>query len=344
MKKIFIYLFLLPSFGFAQNYVLKSLTENTSTSLRGLSVVNDSVAWVSGSNGFVGNTVDGGASWTWTKVKGYEKIDFRDIEAFNSNEAVIVSAGSPAYVLTTNNGGKTWRENYRNTDSAIFLDGLGFWNRSRGIIFGDPIAHKMQLLTTANGGKSWQNISNQLVENLATGEAGFAASGTTIKTLDNGIAFVATGGTVANIYRTNNYGLTWNVFVCPILQGESTTGPFSIDFYDENTGVAVGGNYVKDQDSTKAAVLTSDGGKTWSAPISSVKGFRSGVVYINKNILIAVGTSGVDLSYDGGKNWENISEKSFNAVKKAKTGALILMAGEKGKIYQLSPPSNEHIN
>ncbi|MBC7417716.1 MAG: oxidoreductase [Pedobacter sp.] len=308
--------------------------------MRGLSVVNDSVAWVSGSNGFVGTTINRGASWTWIKVKGYEKIDFRDIEAFNTKEAVVVSAGSPAYILTTNNGGKTWRENYKNTDSAIFLDGLGFWTKTKGIIFGDPIAHKMQLLTTENGSKTWQNISDHQTKNLAEGEAGFAASGTSIKTLENGIAFVATGGTVSNIYRTDNYGKTWSVFKCPILQGESTTGPFSIDFYDKNTGVVVGGNYVKDRDSTKAAMLTYDGGKTWSAPASSVKGFRSAVTYISKDTLIATGTSGIDMSLNGGKNWKNISEKSFNAVQKAKDGNLILLAGEKGRIYQLISSQN----
>ncbi|MET4082029.1 photosystem II stability/assembly factor-like uncharacterized protein [Pedobacter sp. UYP30] len=335
MKILLLSILLLPTFAFSQNEVLKPLTENTPTSLRGLSVVNDSVAWVSGSNGFVGKTINGGASWTWIKAKGYEKVDFRDIEAFSKTDAVIVSAGSPAYILTTNNGGKTWSENYKNTDTAIFLDGMGFWTKARGIAFGDPIAHKMQLLTTENGGKTWQNSSSYLTKNLADGEAGFAASGTSIKTLDDGIAFVATGGTVSNIYRTDDYGKTWKVFKCPILQGKSTTGPFSIDFYDKNTGVAVGGNYVKDQDSTKAAMLTYNGGKTWSAPASSVKGYRSGVAYLSKEILIATGTSGTDMSVDGGKNWRNISEKSFNVVQKAKNGELILLAGEKGKIYQL---------
>lgn len=335
MKKIFLCFLLLPYLSSAQTFLLKPLTENTPTSLRGLSVVNDDIAWVSGSNGFVGKTINGGSSWTWLKLEGYEKIDFRDIEAFNAKEAIVVSAGSPAFILSTKNGGKSWSENYKNTDSAIFLDGMGFWNRARGIVFGDPIARKMQLLATDNGGKSWRDISGNLTKKLAEGEAGFAASGTSIKTLGNGIAFVATGGTVSNIYRTDDYGKTWNVFPCPIIQGESTTGPFSIDFYNEQTGIAVGGNYVKDKDSTKAAVLTYDGGKTWSMPSSSVNGFRSAVTYITKELLIATGTSGTDLSLDGGANWKNISTKSFNAVQKAKDGKLILLAGEKGRVYQL---------
>lgn len=334
MKKLILSFLLLPICAFSQSYNLKPLTENTPTSLRGLSVLNDSVAWVSGSNGFVGKTKNGGASWTWIKVKGYEKIDFRDIEASSADDATILSAGSPAYILTTRNGGKTWREDYRNTDSAIFLDGMGFWNKDKGLVFGDPIANKMQLLSTLDGGNSWQNISNQLTTPMTMGEASFAASGTTIKTLGNGLAFIATGGTVSNIYRTENYGKTWRVFRCPILHGESTTGPFSIDFYDKNTGIAVGGNYVKDQDTTKAALLTFDGGKNWSAPNSSIKGYRSCVTYLSKTMLIATGTSGTDISLDRGMNWKNISTKSFNAVQKAKNGTLVLLAGEKGSICQ----------
>ncbi len=335
MKNLIFCQLLLPFFAFSQGYSLKLLTENTPTSLRGLSVLNDSVAWVSGSNGFVGNTKNGGATWTWIKVKGYEQMDFRDIEAFGADDAIIVSAGSPAYILTTRNGGKTWREDYQNTDSAIFLDGMSFWNKDTGLAFGDPINNKMQLLSTIDAGNSWQDISNQLTTPMATGEASFAASGTTVKTLAGGIAFIATGGTVSNIYRTENYGKTWSVAKCPIAQGENTTGPFSIDFFDKNTGIAVGGNYVKDQDTTKVAVLTFDGGKTWSAPNSSVKGYRSAVTYITKTILIATGTSGTDISTDGGMNWKNISTKSFNSVQKAKNGGMVLLAGENGKVYQL---------
>ena len=336
MKKLILCLFFLPICAFAQSYHLKSLTENTQTSLRGLSVLNDSVAWVSGSAGFVGRTDNGGASWTWIKVKGYEKIDFRDIEAFSANDATIVSAGSPAFILKTRNGGKTWQEVYKNLDSAIFLDGMSFWKKERGLVFGDPINHKMQLLSTIDAGNSWQDFSANITTPMAEGEASFAASGTTIKTLGNGIAFIATGGTVSNIYRTDNYGKTWRIFHCPIIQGESTTGPFSIDFYDKNIGIAVGGNYVKDTDNTMAAMLTFDGGETWSAPTSTIKGFRSAVIYLTKNILIATGTSGTDISLDGGQNWDNISTQSFNAVQKAKNGTLILLAGEKGKIFKFT--------
>lgn len=303
--------------------------------MRGLSIVSDSVAWVSGNNGHVGKSLDGGQTWEWTQPKGYEKLDFRDIEAFDKLKAIIVNAGSPAYILSTIDGGKSWREVYKNIDSAIFLDGMGFWNAQEGIIFGDPIKNKMQLLKTTDGGLTWQDISQNLKEELKVGEAGFAASGTTIRTGPAGKVWVASGGSTSRIFYSGNYGHTWKVFDCPILRGESSTGPFSIAFYDGKKGIAVGGNYLKDKESINNVLLTSNGGKSWSKPITPVFGYRSAVEYFTDQICFATGSSGTDYSIDGGKNWQNISTQNFNTIQKAKNGKLVLLTGNRGQIYQL---------
>lgn len=335
MKYLICWLFLLPCIGFAQTYELIPLTTGTNTSIRGLSVVSDEVAWVSGSNGYVGKTTDGGKTWQWIQPKGYEKLDFRDIEAFDADKAVMVNAGSPAYVLLTMDGGKTWTEQYKNTDSAIFLDGMDFWDAKNGIIFGDPILHKMQLLRTQDGGQTWNDISANLTTELKEGEAGFAASGTTIRTLPGGRTWIATGGTSANVYFSDNYAYTWKKFACPILQGNASSGTFSMAFYDKNKGVVVGGDYLKDKESMNNVLLTSDGGKTWTKPLKPVSGYRSGVVYVTSQVLMATGSSGTDVSKDGGRNWINISELSFNAIQKSKKGKLVLLAGNKGNVYRV---------
>lgn len=335
MKKILWCLLLAPFFCAAQSYSINLLNEHAKTSLRGLSVVSDQVTWVSGSNGAVGKTTDGGITWKWVNPKGYEKIDFRDIEAFDEKQAIVVGIASPAYILKTIDGGETWTENYKNVDSAIFLDGLGFWDKNKAIIFGDPINDKMQLLKTVDAGESWQDISKSLKINLTKGEAGFAASGTTIKTLLGGKTWIATGGMVSNVYFSPDYGQSWQVFKCPILKGEGSTGPFSIDFFNEKTGIVVGGNYLKDKENSNNVLLTNDGGKTWLKPAGPVLGFRSAVTYINAKTLIAIGTSGTDISTDGGQHWKQISDKSFNAVQKAKKGKAVLLAGNNGVIYRL---------
>lgn len=335
MKKYLFVVLLCPLFSFAQNYALKQLTSGKNTSMRGLSVLSDSVAWVSGSNGYVGKTLNGGKTWEWVQPKGYEKLDFRDIEAFDNLKAIVVNSGSPAYILSTTDGGKNWSEVYKNIDSAIFLDGMAFWNNQEGIIFGDPINNKMQLLKTTDGGLSWQDISKNLKKNLAMGEAGFAASGTTIRTAADGKVWIASGGAKSNIYYSSNYGNSWKVYPCPILQGESSTGPFSIAFYNAKKGLAVGGNYLKDKENINNVLMTKNGGKTWTKPERPVLGYRSAVEYFTDKICFTTGSSGTDYSMDGGNTWSNISTQNFNSLQKAKTGDLVLLTGNRGQIYQL---------
>ncbi len=327
---------LLPFYVFSQSYELSSQNIGTNTSIRGLSVVSDSIAWVSGSNGYVGKSVDGGKSWRWMQPAGFEKLDFRDIEAFDENRAILVNAGSPAYILRTVDGGKSWTETYKNVDSAIFLDGMDFWSEKKGMAFGDPIKNKLQLLMTEDGGLSWKDVSSNLNLEMEKGEAGFAASGSTIKALPGGKVWIATGGTKSNIYASEDYGTTWKKYECPILQGANSTGAFSIDFYDSNQGIVVGGDYMKDKESPNNVLLTADGGKTWHKPAKPVSGYRSGVLLFDDKNCFATGTSGTDVSKDGGRYWYHISDESFNVIKRAKSGSLVLVAGDKGQIYTLT--------
>jgi photosystem II stability/assembly factor-like uncharacterized protein len=193
----------------------------------------------------------------------------------------------------------------------------------------------MQLLETMDGGQNWKDISAGLSVDLSEGEAGFAASGSSIKTLGEGKVWVATGGKIANVYASDNYGADWKAYKCPILQGEQSTGAFSIDFTDEKNGMVSGGDYLKAKENKNNILLTKDGGKTWTKPLKPVSGYRSAVLMLNNKVSFATGTSGTDVSNDGGINWYNISEVSFNTIKKAKKGALILLVGDKGNIYTL---------
>jgi len=335
MRYIFSLLLFLSAHSYAQTYYLSQKVQDINSNFRGLSIVSDSVAWVSGSNGTIGKTTNGGTTWQWIKPKGFEKLDFRDIEAFDDKRAIVINAGAPAYVLLTIDGGQSWKTSYNNTDSAIFLDGMDFWDDKQGMIFGDPIKNKMQLLKTTDGGQSWSDLSPALKVDLADGEAGFAASGSSIKTLGDGKVWIATGGKVSNVYASDNYGGDWKVNRCPIWQGENSTGAFSIDFINEKIGMVTGGNYLKDKDNHNNVLLTKDGGKTWTKPLKPVAGYRSGVLILNDRVSFATGTSGTDVSNDSGANWYNISEMSFNTIKKSKNGTLILLVGNKGNIYTL---------
>ncbi|WP_286591950.1 oxidoreductase [Sphingobacterium sp. N143] len=338
MKPIFLFLLIqlfLSDQLSAQKNRIQLLNQERNSSYRGLSVVDDQTVWVSGSNGTVGLSTDAGKNWLWVNPIGYEKIDFRDIEAFGENQALIISAGSPALILLTDDGGRSWKEIFKDTRPEIFYDGFAFTSSGIGIAFGDAIHGKMPLLRTMDFGQTWTDISANLTYTIAEGEAGFAASGTSIFCTEKGQFWIATGGTVAHIYSSMDQGNTWNRYPCPIIQGENSTGPFSVAFTSPKKGIVIGGDYKADKNRTKNCFTTHDGGQGWTAAAQTPSGFKSAVIYRSKRQLICTGTSGTDVSDDAGSHWTNISTDSFNAVQQAKRGSAVFLAGDKGKIAKL---------
>ena len=337
MKSITAIIIFISFFSFqTQSQTLIPLASGKNTSLRGLSVVDDTVAWASGSMGWTARSINGGKTWIWKQIPGYENLDFRDIEAFSANRALLLSAGTPAVILLTTDGGSVWKEVYRNDSPEIFLDGMDFWDAERGLIYGDPIKSKLVLLKTSNGGVNWENISQNNTINLMVGEASFAASGTAIRCDSKGNTWIATGGSKSRIFYSSDYGNSWKVNDCPIIQGKSSTGPFSIAFYTKKIGIAVGGDYLIDSSRVNNLILTRNSGKAWLKPFSSTFGYRSAVEYVSKLRLIATGPGGTDISNDGGKTWTNLSKIGYHTVRKAKSGKLVLLTGSDGRIASFS--------
>lgn len=334
--KLFLNIFLLAlafcKTAEAQYFKTSTLDSGRNTSIRGLSVVNNKIAWLSGSNGWVAKTTDGN-HFEWQQIKGFEKVDFRDVEAFSKNEAIIVSAGSPAYILETQDGGKLWKTVYQNNEPEIFLDGMDFWNRKDGIVFGDPIYGLMQILLTKDGGETWQNISVKANIKLAKGEGGFAASGTSIRTFKNNV-YVATGGIKSKIYVSTYKCINWEKYALPILQGEASQGCFSLAV-DKKSIFIVGGDYLKDQLSISNYYYANFDDWKWNKAIQNPSGYKSCIEILGKSKLITTGTSGTDYSLDNGKTWITLNKESFNVCRKAKKGNLVLMAGGKGKIVKV---------
>jgi photosystem II stability/assembly factor-like uncharacterized protein len=320
---------------FSKQPAVQILTSGTKTSIRGLSVVNDNVVWVSGSNGTVGKTTNGGKSWNWMTVDGFEKSDFRDIEAFDGATAVIMAVAEPAYILKTNDGGKTWKVVYENKTKGMFLDAMEFWNEQAGIVIGDPINGKFFVARTFDGGDTWQDIPFDKRPGADSGEACFAASGTNIRPLDRDEAVFVSGGARSRLFTKNTPVLL------PLIQGKETTGANSVAVWDNkklNGGkkmIVVGGDFNDASSTEKNCFYTNDGGKTWVAPATAPHGYRSCVEYISKNELVSCGLNGVDYSSDSGKNWNWINKDSFNVCRASKTGTAFYIAGNNGTIAKL---------
>jgi photosystem II stability/assembly factor-like uncharacterized protein len=326
-------LVLLSQAVFGQQIVWKNTTPALTASFRGLSVINNNVAWVGGSKGWFGRSVDGGEHWAMNQVKGKETLDFRSVYAFSAKTAVIANAGSPAYILRTTDGGNTWKEVYKTTDTAAFFDGITFWNDTDGVVYGDPFKGRLTLLYTTDGGKTWQPEVAHKCPELMEGEASFAASGTAIRSDRTGKIIIATGGTRSRLLITAHRGGKWKVLEPPILHGESSQGIFSVACKDDYNMVIVGGDYKQESLAKNNVFYTRDCGKTWNAPLITTGGYRECAEYIDEHTLIATGPTGTDVSTDGGITWRSLSyQKNCHVVRKARLGSLVVIAGGNGSI------------
>ena len=308
---------------------------NTTASFRGLSVVNAKVVWASGTGGTVIKTTNGGKTWKVMTVPGAEKLDFRDIEAFDANTAYILSIGNgeSSRIYKTTDGGVTWNEQFRNKNEKAFFDAIACWDRKNCIAMSDPVDGRYVLITTTNGGAKWDPINNGQTPAAKDGEAAFAASGTCLITYGRSGVYLVSGGTDARVFRSFTRGQTWVASDTPITKGTPVSGIFSITVLDNMRGVIVGGNYEKPGDSKDTLAFTTDGGNTWNSA-NSLSGFRSAVTYIDKNTIIAVGTNGTDISTDGGKTWRKTGSEDLNAVA-AKGKKAVWAAGPKGMVAKL---------
>jgi photosystem II stability/assembly factor-like uncharacterized protein len=294
------------------------------------------VAWASGSKGTVLRTTDGGTTWQQRPIPGVDSADFRSLHAFSADEAFVLSAGTPALLYHTADGGATWQLRYENRSPDIFFDALSFWNTTHGIAMSDPTDGQFVLIATHDGGRHWKPLPTDALPPSASGEAGFAASGTGVATYGNQFVWFATGGAQARVFRSADRGARWTVAPTPVQQGTPSQGIFSLVFADSLRGVAVGGNYLAENDSTRTACFSTDGGRTWQLPETSPKGYRSAVAYHPPTrLLLTVGPSGSDHSTDHGRTWQPVDTSGYHTVQFAHNQRVGWAAGSEGRIVRI---------
>jgi len=309
-------------------------------SLRGVSAVDDRTAWASGVNGTVLRTLDGGTTWSAIPVPGAEKMDFRDIEAFGPDEAVVMGIDRPARIFRTADGGRTWIKTYEDDSPGIFLDGLAFFDRKNGLAFGDPMDGRFFFIVTTDGGASWTPLPFESRPAAHDGEAAFAASGTSAAVLGSDRVWLATGGSVSRVWRSKDRGLHWQAVPSGLLEGRASAGGFSVAFFDRTSGITVGGDYRAEPAAEGNAAYSLDGGVTWS-PVGTGRpgGFREAVAFVpgtRPPAAVTVGPSGSDLSRDLGRTWTPIDGPGgFHSLSFSKRGRAAWAVGRNGLIARL---------
>ncbi len=290
----------------------------TSVSLRGASAVSRQIAWASGTHGTYLRTTDAGRTWTSAQVPGAEALDFRAVVAFSADEAFLMSAGpgEQSRIYHTTDAGQHWSLQFTNTNPKGFFDSMVFWDRTNGIVLGDPIPDetgklKFEVLIT-HSGQTWTHIPPAQLPPAIEGEGAFAASNSCVAILASPATLpipVTTAPAVDNLipYKTSSPP-----------RGGGDLG--LVRFTDSNIWFATGGKVAR-------VFHSPDGGRTWqvsdtpilhgpeSAGIFSVA-FRDAM-----HGVIAGGDykrpdeDGPNLAFtnDGGKTWtlSKISPQSY---------------------------------
>jgi len=240
-----------------------------------------------------------------------DSVHFRSLAVVGGN---VFALGIESPALLFKNGKVVYRED----NEKAFYDSMEFWNTKEGIAMGDPTDSCISIIRTHDGGNSWHKISCEQLPASIEGEGAFAASDTNIK-LSGDKVWIATGGMVSRIHYSSDNGDHWLVGEVPIIQGKSTTGMYSMDFYDDSLGFAIGGDYTNADNNIQNKIKTEDGGKTWKLIASGTDpGYRSCVQYVpesNGMQLVAIGFKGIDISNDGGEKWTTISTEGFYTIR-----------------------------
>ena len=298
---------------------LEPVDVGTESLLQAVSAPSADIVWLSGHEGTWARSVDGGTTWTTGVVPGYEDFQFRDVQGFTAQHAVLMSAGPGAAsrILRTADGGATWEEVFRMDHPEGFLDCMDFWDVERGLVYGDAVEGDLYLLLTQDGGRSWERIAPDRLPPALEGEGGFAASGSCVDAGSGGRAWVVTGNAAeSRLLETENDGESWRVSALPLAAGMGR-GATTVGFRPDGMGFALGGDLDPEGEGPRVA-LSADRGASWSA-VGDLT--MAGAVYgaawapgLDATTVVAVGPGGLDFSLDGGMRWLSADTASYWAV------------------------------
>ncbi len=286
-------------------------------SIRALKVVDKNEVWFAGSKGVYGFTKDNGATWTIDSIKADTITPhFRSI-AVTSKATFLLSIESPALLYKSEDDGRNWNIVYQENHPKAFYDAMAFWDDQEGIAIGDPTDECLSIIITRDGGEQWEKLPCSILPPVEEGEAAFAASNSNIALFGNH-AWIVTGGKRARIFHSADRGKSWESFDTPIIEGGQMTGIYTVDFYNEQTGIIFGGDWNEKEMNYKNKAITNDGGQTWTLLANGQQpGYRSCVKFIPKSNgekIMAVGLPGISFSNDGGYSWSPLSNESYYTV------------------------------
>lgn len=322
MAKTLIFIVALMIIGCSQKEKLQNFSAveietvfSDSVSIRAIEFLDNKTLAFAGSNGVYGS-VDTRTNKVRTNIQKFDSVlpEFRAV-AHTNVDFFMLSVTNPVLLYKTGENGQMELV-YKEEGEGVFYDAMKFWNDREGIAIGDSMEGCLSIIITRNGGNSWTKLSCNALPKAKDGEGAFAASNTNIEIVGDKVWVASTSGTV---YYSSDKGRSWEVQQTSILSGEQTEGIYSIDFYDENLGFGIGGDYLKPAGTSKNKIITTDGGKTWKLVADGREpGYKSCVQFVpnsNGKGIVAVGFTGVSYSNNQGKTWRSLSEEGFYTIR-----------------------------
>ncbi|TYO91090.1 hypothetical protein LX74_02411 [Elizabethkingia miricola] len=293
--------------GFSQQIEFTTLLKDK-ISIRALEVSNGKV-WYSGTGskfGFVSvnDTLDK------KQIRLSDKnLQFRTL-AQDKEYLYAINIESPANFFRIEKKSLKAENVFQDNVPTAFYDALHFTEGGTAYAFSDT-DESLNLKLAQMDKKGVWSIPDHKIQ-LNKGEAAFAASNTNIASSKNYL-WIATGGMSSRILRQNLKTQKWEIFNTPFVQGKSSQGMYSVDFYGDKFGIAVGGDYTAQKENQNNIATTTDGGKTWEIQASGKNGGYMTCVRIKPGSggkeIVAVGDQHISYSADYGKTWKVISEE-----------------------------------
>jgi photosystem II stability/assembly factor-like uncharacterized protein len=269
----------------------------------------------SSSSGQVIATTDGGRTWAVqtlpAAITAVMSVAFASLSVgwiVGTNYSGFGKGGAPSVitplVAATTDGGATWTSQAPPVTTTT-LYGVTALSSTKALAVGSGTCQYPSILATSNGGGLWTEMLNPVP--ILTGLGG-------VTSVDSTHAWAVGTDSCGSsaIVRTTD-GATWTAAQVPAGVGWGQ-GLRAVSFVDRNHGWAVGSKYNGGYSPLALALVTNDGGATWSASnIPDGVGVLVGVHFISATQGWVVGlysgslTSLILTTSDGGQSWTSLA-------------------------------------
>lgn len=272
--------------------------------------LDNNIAWSINRDGSGGDanykmfsrTIDGGLTWTSDEFTTYG-TSYAMVEAINAFTAYIPVWGTGTNgnrLIKTTDGGETWTSILQGAGSGSFFNVVQFFDENNGYLMGDPEGGEYEIYVTSDAGANWTRVAGTNIPNPVSGEFGITGM---CETVGNTTWFTTNRG---RIYKSNDMGLTWEVFTIAALTTDT-----NIEIAFDDSGLAGVADYYSTASELHTLYITADGGETWTLTTPTGNWYESGTSSVpgSLNTFVSVGADattpnmGISYSTDGGLTW-----------------------------------------